>query len=466
MRTKIIATLGPSSEDEEIVEKMIIEGVSCLRVNCAHGDPDIWRNRVKIVNRASSSIGKVVSVMFDIPGPQVRTGSFEEKIVEAGEKIRFVLGESSDKGEIPLPNRFFFNSVSLGDIILYGDGEATLRVVSVEPGIVECIAVVDSVLRPGKKVVIQGKELDLPYLSERDRLALDSAIENNVCFIALSYVRSSVDISIVRNYLSRRGCESNLLVKIETKSSVEKLREIIAESDGVIIARGDLGLFLPLEEIPVIQKRIVEEALIMNKPSIVATEVLESMIRNPRPSRSDVVDLYNLIYSMVDAILLTNETAVGKYPVETVKWARKIIEAAERSIPKTIVSEARSRIIEKTLLEKYVKGLVLLAESLNGVIVDYSLTGKVPSYMFRYRPQIPVYIGSRSRRVLEKYTITYGVEPVLIEEVVGENEYEKGVELLYETLKIKGFLKPGDIVIKAYAKTREGIHEIKIEEVY
>lgn len=466
MRTKIIATIGPSSNNEELVEKMIMEGVSCFRINCAHSDPDVWRNYVKLIDRASSSTGRVVSVMFDIPGPQVRTGSFDERSVEAGERVRLVLGESSDRGEIPLPNKFFFNSVNLGDVILYGDGEAILRVVSIEPGVVECIAVVDSVLKPGKKVVIQGRELDLPYLSERDRLALDSAIENNACFVALSYVRSAGDVSIVRNYLFRKGCETNLLVKIETKSSVEKLRDIIAESDGVIIARGDLGLFLPLEEVPIIQKRIVEEALAMGKPSIVATEVLESMIRNPRPSRSDVADLYNSIYNMVDAILLTNETAVGKYPVETIKWARKIIEAAERSVPKTTIYETRSRMVEKTLLEKYVRGLVLLAESLNGIIIDYSLTGKVPTIMYRYRPQIPVYIGSRSKKILERLAITYGVEPVLVDEAVEEMEYEKGVEALYGVLKTRGLLKPGDVVIKAYAKTREGVHEIKIEEVY
>lgn len=466
MRTKLIATIGPSSNNDEVIKKMIVEGVSCFRINCAHSDPKVWREYVELIRRASREIERVVSIMFDIPGPQIRTGVFVEKKIRSGDKVKLLLGETGFEDGIPVPNKSFFNNVALGDILLYGDGEAILRVSSVERDIVECVATTDGVLKPGKKIVIQGKELDLPYLSDRDRLALDSAVENSACFVALSYVRSPSDVSIVRNYLLRKGCELNLLVKIETRSGVERLREIIAESEGVIIARGDLGLFLPLEEIPLIQKRIIEEALIMGKPSIVATEVLESMVTNPRPSRSDIVDLYNSIYNMVDAILLTNETAIGKYPVETIKWAKRVIEAAEKSVPKTLIREAREEIVEKALLEKYVKGLILLAESLNGVIVDYSSTGRVPTIMFRYRPQVPVYIGSHSKQVLEKLTLMYGVEPLFIEKTIGVDEYEKGVEELYRILRSKGFLKPGDIVIKAFAKTREGIHEIKIEEVY
>lgn len=464
-KTKIIATIGPSSRDLDILKKIIDEGVSCFRINCAHESPDVWRSSVKLIEEASSEADRVVSVMFDIPGPQVRTGVLPAKKLVRGEVVVLKHAVESAGECVPIPSPYFFKNLSIGDVVVLGDGDASLKVSSISTSEAECVATNDGFVKPRQRVVIFGKELDLPYLSERDVEAIKTAVEMNVSFIALSYVRRGGDIELVRSYLERIGGEQELIAKIETKSSVSNIDDIVKRTFSVIIARGDLGLYYPLDEIPIVQKFIASKALQHGKASIVATEVLESMVNSPRPSRSDIVDVYNSVYNLVDAIMLTNETAVGKYPVEAVKWAKRAIESAERSLDKAVLLEARGVFKEEDLLEKYVKGLILLAESLDGVVLTYTKTGKVPSIMFKYRPQVPVYISSPSDKILKNLTITYGIKPVKLASYTSYT-YEEGVEKLLEHLKSRNLVKTGDVVIKSYAKPRESVHEIRIEQLY
>ncbi|MEM1635661.1 MAG: pyruvate kinase [Thermosphaera sp.] len=463
-RVKLIATIGPSSGDYDTIRRMIREGVSGFRINYAHGSEEVWSNYVKMVRDASSELGEPVSIIGDLPGPQVRSGEFEEFAVKKGETLRLVHEPPSlEKGLIPVAVRELFSTLEPGDIVLYGDGEVSFRVLSVEEDSSTVIVLNDGVVKPRKKIVVQGKEVGLPMLGDKDVRILDHAVSNRLTYLALSYVRTPRDVELVRSLLKPREHSPRIIAKIETRSAYLNLNGIIESSDAVLVARGDLGLHFPLEEVPFIQKNIVSASNSLGKPSIVATQVMESMLSNPRPSRSDVVDVYNSVYDMVDAIMLTNETAVGKYPVETVKWAKRIIETAISRQEKPSVEKYRR--VGNTLVEKYANGLLLLAESLNAKILVYTRGNTVPPLISKLRPLVPVYIGSSSKTIAEALAIYYGLNPVSLEEMGGDASYEKGVEALYVSLRRKGLISIGDIVVKAYVKSGTGVHEIIVEEV-
>ena len=300
-------------------------------------------------------------------------------------------------------------------------------------------------------------------LSGRDMELLNHVVSNQLTYIALSYVRSPRDIELVKNLLRNKSFKPRIIAKIETRSAYLNLREIAESADAVLVARGDLGLHFPLEEVPLIQKNIVAVANSLGKPSIVATQVMESMIDNPRPSRSDVVDVYNSVYDMVDAVMLTNETAVGKYPVETVKWTRRIIETAESRQDPVIAH--RSRRMGGGLREKYAHGLLSLAESLNAKILVYTKGNTVPPLISKHRPLVPVYVGSSSKTIAEALTIYYGLTPIDLGGSGEDMDYEKGVEELYRVARERRLVDIGDVVVKAYVKSGTGVHEIIIEEV-
>ncbi|MEL9908997.1 MAG: pyruvate kinase [Desulfurococcus sp.] len=470
-KVKIIATLGPSSCDYNIIKKMIKEGVAGFRINCAHGDENTWIEYVKLVRDASSDLGKAIPLILDTPGPQVRSGDFQEFTVKQGDNIVISSNPGDDGGEkkiIIVPAKEFYTTASTGDIVLYGDGEISFRVVNTGEDFVEVVVLNDGVVKPRKKIVIEGKEYPATFPSEVDRRVFKFASDVKATFVALSYVRSLKDVELARDVLSRHGWMPGLIAKIETRSGFINMGEIIEVVDGVIVARGDLGLHFPLEKLPLIQKEIVREAIKHGKTVIIATEILESMVNNPRPSRSDVVDLYNSVEDLVDAVLFTNETAIGKYPVEVVKWTRRIIEAAESELSRALISEYRGAIKAMNLLDKYVQGLVLLAESLGGTIVGYSKTGRMPTLVSKYRPQIKVYIGVSNRFLAEKLSIKYGLEITDMSQVIQDNlekEYEVGVEKLVETLVKQNYLRPGDIVVETYAKPQTSIHEIRIRQI-
>ncbi|ADV65533.1 pyruvate kinase [Desulfurococcus mucosus DSM 2162] len=467
VKVKIIATLGPSSRDHDVVKKMVREGAAGFRINCAHGDEADWLEYVKIVREVSSELDQAIPLILDTPGPQVRSGDFQEFKVVRGDKVLFSMDPDAKEGKhIVVPAREFYSAASIGDTILYGDGEVSFRVSEVGEGFVEALALNEGVVKPRKKVVVEGKEYDVLFPSETDRRVFKFSSEVKASFVALSYVRRQRDVEVARDILAKHGWVPGLIAKIETRSGFNNMGEIIRLVDGVMVARGDLGLHFPLEELPLIQERIVREAVRQGRVVIVATEVLESMIENPRPSRSDVVDLYNSVKDLVDAVLFTNETAVGKYPVEVVKWARKIIDAAESSLSTALVSEYRSSIEARDLLDKYVQGLVLLAESLGGVIVGYSRSGRMPTLLSKYRPQIRIYVGVGDKLLAEKLSLRYGLNIVDMSRLIsGEDEYERGVRKLLETLVGKGHVRPGDIVVETYAKPRDNMHEIRISQL-
>ncbi|MEM0002470.1 MAG: pyruvate kinase [Desulfurococcaceae archaeon] len=467
---KILATIGPASISPEVVREMIRNGVSGFRINMAFGNPETWSSYVKNIREASVELDTVVSIIADIPGPQVRTGEFQVIEVKKGDIVYLTRAEqdkqSGEVVEIPVHPEQVFDVLEPGDTILYGDGEVELSVLEVSNDRARCLVKNHGVLKPGKKIVVLGKELPTGFLSDRDVELVKYSCSENLSYIALSYVRSELDVQFVRDLLTQFNCDVGIISKIETPSGVRNAGRIADLSDAILIARGDLGVHFPIEDIPLLQEQITRISVEKNKPVIVATDILDSMIENNRPSRSDVVGLYNIVHSLADAILLTNETAIGKYPVEAVKWARIIADTAYKNTPPVLIEQSRKTIKPTTLLEKYVQGLVYLAESLDGVILVYTKTGRTPPLISKLRPRTRVYVGSWNRKLLEKYTIYYGVNTVdLSSKLTEQDDYEKGVEELYVKTRDQGYLKPGDVVIKSYAKRGVNVHEIRVEVV-
>lgn len=467
-KTKILATLGPASSDYELVKKLVKKGVSGFRVNCAIGDQSQWEHHVKLIRDAMYELDTPLSLILDTPGPQLRSGDFEEFAAKKGEVVKVVLANrAGDRGVIPVPVRSFFEIVSDGDMLVYGDGEALLRIVKVGELEVDAMVLNDAVIKPRKKVVVRNKEVVLSFPTERDKDVMDFACRVKATYVALSYVTSPSDVRLAKDMMTRSGWTPGIIAKIETRGALENLEKIAREVDAVLIARGDLGVHLPLEVLPRVQRDIIETSASLGKPCIVATEVLESMVDSPRPSRSDVIDVYAIVNQFADAILLTNETAVGRYPVEAVEWATRIAEQAEQSISEASLLELRRKLRFEDLREKYAQGLVLFAESLGGVITGYTKTGRLALLISRMKPQVKVYMASVNLHVLERLTIHYGIVPILLRpEPLEDVDYERGVELALSYIKSKGLIKPGDIVVKSYTKHVQDVHEIRVERVY
>ncbi len=466
-KTKILVTIGPSSANYDVVKAFIREGVSGFRINFSHGDPNTWDNYLKLISEAEEELGQYTAIIGDLRGPQIRIGDIESFEVKRGDKVTLIYSEkSSEEKTIPVSNKKIFESIEPGDIILLDDGRLRFHVQETSNDMATLIALTDGVIKPRKTIIVSGKDLELPVLTQYDIECIKYSVSRKFTYLALSYARSRRDIITLRDILDKLGGENiGIIAKIETKSAMRNLHGIVKEADAVIIARGDLGMHYSLEKIPMLQKRIAKESLAQGKPVIVATQLLESMMDSPQPSRSEIVDVINAVRDYVDALLLTNETAVGKYPVETVKWLKKIIREAEEWILIEQIPPS-SRVEEPpTLRDKYAKGLVLLAESLNAKILVYTKTGLMPSSISKFRPRIQVFAGSSNIDVVRRISIYNGIKPLLVGGKGQTYDYEQGLNKLYEKLVEEGDLMYGDILVLTYGKREEALYVIKIVQV-
>ena len=465
IRTKMLVTLGPSIHDYNLVKSVIREGVSGFRINFSHGEPRVWEELIKIVKDAAEELDRVVLTIGDIPGPQVRSGDYPEQEIRFKSKVVLIPGDKAEEpGVIPIPVKKFFETVDIGDLILLDDGRLMLRVVEVNSEGVEALALNDARILPRRKVVISGKEVNLPLLSESDVKYIQFSVMHGLTYIAVSYIRGPEDVDIVKDIISKHGGKQRVIAKIETRSGVERLSEIVEVADAILVARGDLGLHFTLEKIPLLQKKIIREAIRSGKPCILATQLLESMVNSPRPSRSEVIDVMSAVNDYIDALLLTNETAIGKYPLESVKWLKKIIEVAEENSDERVLEDLRGELSYKTLKEKYALGLTLLAEKIHSKVLVYTKTGSIPRKISRVRPQIPVYVGTANKFLAESLALHYGINPYYLNHKK-TLDYNEGVRLLYSYLRSTGELGYGDIVAEAYGRRETEIHEIKIRQV-
>ncbi len=449
MHVKIIASLGPSTREESIIERLILLGATGFRINFAHGDPSFWEELIKAVRGAEEKLGRPVAIMGDLVGPSIRLGILEEPVtLNPGDKASIVLAEHA-KGRkeavIPLPLERFFAEIEEGDIIIMDDGRVRLRVIEVAGDQVIVEALTPARITSRKAIVVQGKEFSLPAITERDLEAIDFAVRNDFDYISLSYVRDAEDLRVLRKIVHDKGGEQAIAAKIETRSAVENLEQIVEEADLVVVARGDLGMNYGLEEVPLLQERIIDEARRRGRPVVVATQVLESMVNSPTPTRAEVTDVYVAVSQGVDAIMLTGETAIGRYPVETIKWLRKILRRAEENI-------AVNRYPPQETRWAYANSIVETAEAIGAdAILVFSMGGSLPPKIAASRPYVRTVIGTPSKRIARKLSILWRLDVLL----VNAGSYEEGLARLEEELCRKGELSIGDTVIEAYRSNNE-----------
>ncbi|MDK2372840.1 MAG: pyruvate kinase [Candidatus Korarchaeota archaeon] len=412
-RTKIVATIGPASSTMEVVKGMIAEGMSVARMNFSHGTLTEKANHIDLVRRAAHDLGLKIGLMSDLQGPEVRTHMGRKELKVEEEDVVTVSGKEG-LGEIKIKPSSVLRNLAEGDELFIDEGR--IRLVVEEVGdVLKCRVVHGGVIRD-KRSVHASKPFDLKGLTEEDRLAMKLSVEKRVDFIALSFVKAVEDVIEAKEFLkSLTDDPPSLIAKIETREAVENAKEILEESYGIMVARGDLGVELPLEEVPQIQKRLIRLANEAAKPVITATEMLESMTSSPVPTRAEVTDVYNAIMDGSDAVMLSAETAVGKYPVLSVRWMRVIAESAERSLTPRMDFPLTSKaaFIGKAAVEA--------SEMLKSpVILCFTYTGFTARHVVRHRPKAKILALLSREKTRGLLTLSWGVESLLVSQDLDE----------------------------------------------
>jgi len=435
-KVKIIATIGPATEKPEVLRELVryVDGV---RINFSHGNANEWRTRVFNVREFRGD----VAILGDLRGPGVRTGVMKPIYLNAGDTVEFRFANQSDGNYVPIPNQSFFRVITIDDIIVMNDGRLRLRVDKILSDRAVLTALTTGSITQEKAVVIKGKDYPIPILDDYDREALRFAVEVGMDYVGISHVRSSDDIEEVRTELRRLGGDwIRLVAKIEGPDAVKNIDDVVCASDYVMVARGDLGMHFDLEEIPRIQSSIIRGAHKCGKPMMVATQLLESMIEQPVPTRAEVVDITNAVMEGVDSLLLTDETAVGKYPIEAVQWLKRVAGEYEDEVHV-------ERGVLANITDRLALGIIQLAEDIGAKIVIYSRGGRFVEAISRYRPKVPTYVGISDERLLRRLRLYWGVEPILIGDV---RDYEEGERETLNKLIKDGLIIKGDLVLLAH----------------
>lgn len=418
-RTKIICTLGPSTSTLEKIISLIENGMDVARLNFSHGSHDEQKQRIDLVRQASRQTGKPIAILQDLQGPKIRIGELKKNVLlNPGDKLRITTEDIiGDYDVVSTSYKEIVNDVQPGDIILVDDGRIELKVLSKTKAEVDTQIVIGGILKPHKGLNLPGVRMSVPSLSDKDQLDLEFGLENDVDMVALSFVRSENDIADLRERIQSRGKQPWIIAKIEKPEAIACIDKIIIEADGIMVARGDLGVEMKTAEVPVLQKLIVEKCNRLRKPVIIATQMLETMIENPRPTRAEANDVANAVFDGTDAVMLSGETAAGEYPVEAVKTMREIIERVESQM----VSSGSLKVVgdghpEKQAIkcidfdEAVAASSVRIAESLDAkAIVVLTHRGTTAIKVSKQKPACPV-IAITDNDVVQKWmSLVWGV---------------------------------------------------------
>lgn len=448
-KTKIICTLGPSSEDENTIRRMVEASMDVARLNFSHGDHKTQLERIRKIKKISKDTGKHISCLLDTKGPEIRIGTFKTGRIELHEGDTFTLTTREVEGDETCVSETFKNlpqDLAQGAIILIDDGLIEMQVMCITDTEITCKVLNGGMLSDRKGVNVPGFSVSLPYISEKDRADIVFGIENDVDFIAASFTRSEQDILDIKHILDEYKCKSiKIIAKIENAEGVKNIDDILRVSDGIMVARGDMGVEIPLEEVPVLQKRLIRKAYGAGKIVITATQMLESMMHNPRPTRAETTDIANAIYDGTSAIMLSGETAAGKYPVECVKTMARIALRTEKDINYEMrfkkndmaqISDVTNAISHAACTTAYDLGA--------SAIIAVTKTGRSVRMVSKYRPSIPIIGCSPEEQVCRQLNMSWGVTPMKVEQKLNTDEL---FEMVVNYGKKAGLLENGDLVV-------------------
>ena len=442
--TKIVATIGPASREPSVLEQMIAAGLDVARLNFAHETPDRHAEVAERIRRAGEAAGRQVAILMDVPGPKLRIGPVADDVIELGTGSRVVLTADEIEGtpeRVPVAWQGLPDLLERGDIAYLADGAIRLRVERVVASEVVAEVEVGGLLASRQGINLPNVTASLPAVSEADLRLIDAGIEMGVDLIALSFVRRAQDLEPVRRHLRTRGCDLPVIAKVEKPQAASNAEEIVGAADGIMVARGDLGIELPLEQVPLVQKRLLALAGRQAKPSITATQMLESMINSTRPTRAEVTDVANAIFDGTDAVMLSQETAIGRHPVEAVRTMAAIAQATERELPYgRWLAERGPRGGDESATIAF--GAVGAVYQLGlKALVAPTMTGRVARLISSHRPEVPVLALSPRRDVVRRCALLWGVRAELHEEPRHTTDL---IEACGEAAERSGLAGPGD----------------------
>lgn len=416
-KTKIVCTIGPATSSEERMRDLIRAGMDVVRLNFSHGLREDHRGKIRAIRRVSKEMGKEVGILQDLGGPKIRLGnlSVRERLLTVGEQITLVAAEDSDSDLIPVNYPYLVEDVTVGERILLADGTVELLVKDVKDHSVLCETLVGGAISSHKGVNLPSSGLRIPAFTDKDREDLKVGIEEEVDFVAMSFVRHEKDLEPVRKILDEAPNRPMLIVKIEKAQALERLNLILDMVDGVMVARGDLGVETPIEQVPMVQKRIIHEARKAAKPVITATQMLLSMVKSPRPSRAEATDVANAILDGTDAVMLSEETATGDYPLEAVAMLDRIAQATEPSVEaRPFLDEPMSDVLPSTAAAISRAASWLVQDLKPAAIVASTDSGGTARLVARFRPPCPVIGLTSVPGTQRQLNLTWGVLPALV----------------------------------------------------
>lgn len=450
-RTKIVATVGPACDSFDMLLALVKAGVNVFRLNFSHGTHENKKQVIEHIRKINSTEPYNISILADLQGPKLRVGKIENNALEIkpGEILTFTNEEvmgTKERIYVSYPN--LHADVKIGDKIMLDDGKMEVVVVGIENNNdVKVEVLLGGVLSSNKGINLPDTKISLPALTEKDLEDLEFIIKEELDWVALSFVRRVEDIRQLRDILKSRNSKTKIIAKIEKPEALSNIRDIIIESDGIMIARGDLGVELPVEQVPLIQKQIIKKCIHRAKPVIVATQMMESMMERSKPNRSEITDVANAVLEGTDAVMLSGETAMGKHPVLVVETMRKIILQVERTDYKynredDLVPQPHS----PSFLSDAIcyNGCKLAKDTRAEALVGMTQSGYTAFMLSSYRPQSPLYIFSKERSLINQLSLSWGVRAFYYAE---EESLDDIISDQLNILKERGFLKPGDVVV-------------------
>ena len=427
MFVKIVCTIGPASDNYETLKAMAEAGMNVARLNFSHGDYDGHEKKLKLIRRVERSVKKPIAALLDTKGPEIRTGHMKDGEINLAQGAKVIISSCDEPFE-GTPEKFWVNykllaqEVKPGQNIYIDDGTLNLEVEKVEGDEVTCKVIVGGSLRNTKGINLPGSDITLPALSEKDKQDIAWGIQHGMEYLAVSFVKTRSDIVEVRRLIQEYGSGMKILAKIETRQAVDNFAEIVDVVDGVMVARGDLGVEIATEDVPLVQKRIIEMCRVRGKVVIVATQMLDSMIRNPRPTRAEASDVSNAVLDGTDAVMLSGETASGNYPVQAVATMRKIVDRAEKELQiwgNHKNNEQNPLELEGIPVPDAVSGAaVLIAKQINApAIISLSRSGLTAKMISKHRPECPILGLTPSQQTWRELSLVWGVHPVRLSEM-------------------------------------------------
>ena len=447
-RTKIVCTIGPATETEPVIKRLIAAGMNVARLNLAHGTPSVHARYIKRIRAVSRREGVNVAVLMDLPGPKYRTGNLKDGRAVLKKGAEFVLSTADVEGDssmvsVNLPS--LTKDVKTGDTVLLDDGAIQLKVLKKEPGGVRCKVVEGGLLTPGRGLVVPGMRISSPFITDSLRENVLFAIKEKPEYLALSFVSGAGDVNAVRKILVGNGADIPIIAKIERGQAVESFDGILAASEGIMVARGDLGVDIPLERVPLVQKEIIRKCNRAGKPVITATQMLESMINTARPTRAEVTDVANAIFDGTDAMMLSAETSIGAYPVKAVTTMAKIARETESKLPYEQMLLERGDWLGSEIDELIAYNACRTAHSLNAAaIVAFTQSGSTAQRVSRYRPRVPILATTPSDIVSGRLMLYWGVYPFLTSGSVNINDLFATGDRLAQDI---GLARKGDLIV-------------------